>query len=185
VSFRDLARRHRAHEAGGVVLGVSAWLVSPAMFLWLLPAVGGLLLAVPLSAMTASRRLGRTVKRMGILRIPEESTEPEVGRKAVALRDLYRSASAGPGGLSLLVKDERRRRLHVALIDRVPDRPRGAVDAMEAVAFAKIAEARNPDEALAFLTRAEAAFVLASPDLFECLVEAGRMPAMERGRSVA
>jgi membrane glycosyltransferase len=186
VSFGGLVRRHRSHEAGGVILGVSAWLVSPAMFLWLLPAVAGLLLAVPLSALTASRRVGRAFQRAGILRIPEESSEPQVGLIAVGLRDLYRSASTSLGGLPLLFKDERRRRIHVALIDRVPDRARGAIDPTEAVAFAKMAEAQSPDEALTFLTKAETAFVLASPDLFECLVEAGHgMPAAERGRSAA
>jgi membrane glycosyltransferase len=151
------------------------------MFAWLSPAVAGLMLAVPVSAVTAGRRNGVALRRAGLLRVPEEAVEPTVANAARALRPVYAAAEAEAGDFVALIHDERRRRIHRSLIDRVPDRPRGQVDPLEAVAFARIAEAQSPEEAISFLTPAERAFVLASPDLFEVLADIGTIPAAERG----
>jgi membrane glycosyltransferase len=183
MSWGELAHRHRWHELSGVLLAIAAFLVSPAMLAWLSPAVAGLVLAVPLSALTGSRAVGDFVRRRGLLATPEETVEPEVGRIARAARPEYARSFAGPLGLALLVRDDRLRRTHLALVDRVPERPLGAVDPVEAVASAKIAEGRSLDEAVSFLSKEESAAVLAAPKLFERLV--ALLPAHERDRSAA
>ena len=58
----------------------------------------------------------------------------------------------------------------------------GAVDPVEAVAAAKIAEGRSVGEAVSFLTREERAAVLAAPKLFERLVA---LEGGGRGRNAA
>jgi membrane glycosyltransferase len=57
-------------------LGVASYLVAPSLLLWMLRVVLGLALAVPLTAATAERRLGQTLRRIGLLRTPEEILHP-------------------------------------------------------------------------------------------------------------
>ncbi len=82
----EIVRRHLWHTGVGVVLGVTAWLVSPWLFVWMIPIVAGLVLAIPISALTA-RPAGR---RLGLFRTPEETTAPPI----VAARDRAEELSA-------------------------------------------------------------------------------------------
>jgi membrane glycosyltransferase len=168
-TLAELWRRHRWHMAGGVVLAVAAYYVSPGMLAILAPAVIGLLLAVPVSAVTASPRVGRALRRRGLLRTPEELVRPEIGRAALRRRPAHRSIVAATPDIRGLVGDDWRRRHHLALVDCRNDRRRGDVDPVEALAAAKIGEARTLDEALAYLRPDEQAFALATPALFERL----------------
>ena len=59
--------------------------------------------------------------------------------------------------------------VHLALIDRVPSRPRGEVDTIEATAAMKIQEATSISEAVSYLNLREQALVLATPELFTAL----------------
>ena len=161
--------RHRWHMAGGLLLAVAAWYVSPAMLALLSPAVAGLVLAVPISAWTASPRLGRITRRIGLLRTPEELARPEIGRAALRRRPVHRSIVAATPDIRGLVRDDWRRRHHIALVDSGRDRRRGEVDPIEALAAAKLGEARTLDEALAYLGPDEQAVALATPHLFERL----------------
>jgi membrane glycosyltransferase len=85
VPLRDVIRLYRRHTILGVLLGIGAWAVSPYLALWMLPVVLGLALAVPLAALTGRRSLGVGLRRIGLLRIPEESHPPAVLRRAAAL----------------------------------------------------------------------------------------------------
>ena len=133
------------------------------------PAVAGLVLAVPISAWTASPRLGRITRRIGLLRTPEELARPEIGRAALRRRPVHRSIVAATPDIRGLVRDDWRRRHHIALVDSGRDRRRGEVDPVEALAAAKLGEARTLDEALAYLGPDEQAVALATPHLFERL----------------
>lgn len=91
VPLRDIFRLYRRHTILGVLLGIGAWAVSPYLALWMLPVVLGLALAVPLAALTGRRSLGIALRRIGLLRIPEEGQPPVVLRRAASL---YRQAAA-------------------------------------------------------------------------------------------
>jgi membrane glycosyltransferase len=162
-------RRHRWHVAAGLILAVAAYYVSPVMLAFLSPAVFGLVFAVPISALTASSRLGRAVRRLGLLQTPEELAHPEIGRAALRRRPAHRSIVAATPDIRGLVGDDWRRRHHLALVDSTKDRRRGEVDPVEAIAAAKLGEARTLDEALAYLGPDEQAVALATPALFERL----------------
>jgi membrane glycosyltransferase len=93
IPLRDIIRLYRRHTILGVLLGVGAWAVSPYLALWMLPVVLGLALAVPLASLTGRRSLGVTLRRIGLLRIPEETHPPDVLRRAASL---YRDQQAEP-----------------------------------------------------------------------------------------
>src|SRR6185503_18924089 len=54
---------------------------SPTLLAWLTPTVAGLILAIPLSKASGSVRTGQLFARLGLLRIPEERTVPELLRR--------------------------------------------------------------------------------------------------------
>ncbi len=78
VQWRQLLMRHCIHTLTGVVVTVHlVWLSSPLLY-WMLPIVTGLVLAVPLSALSGSRRFGRLLARYGLLGTPEEMAPPVI-----------------------------------------------------------------------------------------------------------
>jgi membrane glycosyltransferase len=178
--WSQVLRRHRWHVVVGILLALTGWSISRQMLAWLSPALVGMVLAVPLSLLTGSAGAGRTVKRLGLLRTPEEAREPAVQIAADAAYPFYRDAVerapdllAVAGGRDLLDR-------HLALIGPEVERPRGRVDPVEAVAERKIREARDREEAVAFLTPPERARVQSIPSLLLLLagLPGRRYPAL-------
>jgi len=102
IPLRDIVRLYRRHTILGVLLGVGAWAVSVYLALWMLPVVLGLALAVPLASWTGRRSWGIWLRRIRLLRIPEETHPPEILRRTAAL---YRQQSSSPvvaSGIGLL-----------------------------------------------------------------------------------
>jgi membrane glycosyltransferase len=102
VPLRDVIRLYRRHTILGVLLGIGAWAVSPYLALWMLPVVLGLALAVPLASLTGRRSWGLALRRIGLLRIPEEGRPPEVLQRAALLYRQALERPAGDGVLALL-----------------------------------------------------------------------------------
>jgi len=177
-SFGELFDRHRLHMAAGLVLAVLADTISPILLAWLLPAIVGLVFAIPISGVTASGTIGDRVRRAGILATPEETAPSSIERLATACRPFYREVSGSVRDIICLLRDEQRRRVHLSLVDRHLERQRGHVDPVEAVAAAKIAEARSVEEALAFLDEREKVTALETPELCERLAA---LPITEAG----
>ena len=82
VPFRVTAAQYRWHTVLGLVLAGTAWAVSSSLALWMAPVVLGLALAIPLAAVTARRSAGLALRRLGLLRIPEEVQPPDVLARA-------------------------------------------------------------------------------------------------------
>jgi len=169
IPFGDLLRFHGWHIAAGLIIGGLAYAISTAALAWLLPAVAGMVLALPVSALTASAVVSMEVRRNGLLKTPQEAVRPSIGRKALAVRRLNRMAVAATPDFHGLIRDVDMRRDHLALVDRRDVRLRGDVDPVEATALAKINQARTLDEAVSYLGPEERAITLASPDLVERL----------------
>lgn len=168
-SIGELFDRHRLHMAAGLLLAVVADTISPIVLAWLLPAVAGLVLAMPLSGLTASSLVGDRFRRIGLLATPEESSPPPIETLAASRRAAYRQAVADGHDVFRLLRDDLRRRIHFALLDRCEERKRGHVDPLQALAAAKIADARTVEEALSFLDEREQVVALAMPELCERL----------------
>ncbi|WP_181704701.1 glucans biosynthesis glucosyltransferase MdoH [Chthonobacter rhizosphaerae] len=167
--LRELIHRHRWHMISGVALAAAALADSWVLLAWLAPAVTGLFLAVPISAMTGSAAIGRAVKRIGFLKTPEETNPPEIRHLMASARPAYEAALDRTPDIVRLVSDPAWRRAHLSLVDKLPERPRGKVDPISALVAAKIAEAETAEEAVSFMDTKERSTLIATPKLVEAL----------------
>lgn len=89
VVWREAEKRHRLHLISGAVLGGLLYAVSPPTFLWSIPVIAGLLLAAPLTVMSANPRMGLRLLRLGLFATPEErANPPRVAVKGVKISAL-------------------------------------------------------------------------------------------------
>ncbi len=89
VIWRPLLASHGVQTVLGLlVLGLLLWL-STSLLYWMLPTVIGLILAVPLSALSGSKVAGQWLARWGLLGIPEEVTPPDIMKRRQAFLDTY------------------------------------------------------------------------------------------------
>jgi membrane glycosyltransferase len=164
-----LFRRHWLQTLSGVVVSVVLWYVSPALFLWMSPALLGLVLALPLSAASGSVVLAKLARIFGFLTVPEEVNVPRV----MVLRDeaeaRLEELLAGVT-IERLLSDEIARQRHFAAVQPRPPATRGHPDVMFITARAKIGDAHTAAEALSWLTQPERLAALGDRDLFHGLV---------------
>jgi membrane glycosyltransferase len=152
----------------GLLLGVAAFAVSLSLFLWMAPVTIGLLLAMPLAALTARPEAGCALRRMQLLLVPEERNVPSILLRANAL-----AADLVDDGVKigeLLWRNPGLREAHAEMLPPPEPRRRGTVDSDLAVAKAKNGEARTLDEALAFMSPAETRALLSDPDAYQELL---------------
>ncbi|WP_108126316.1 glucans biosynthesis glucosyltransferase MdoH [Saccharospirillum mangrovi] len=89
VIWRPLIARHGVQTIlGMLVLGLLLWQSSSLLY-WMLPTVIGLILAVPLCALTGSKTAGQWLAKWGLLGIPEEAAPPEIMQRRQAFLDTY------------------------------------------------------------------------------------------------
>ena len=98
-TWKEAWNFHWPHLVIGIVIGVIAFLISPTLFAWLTPTLAGLLLAVPLSKISGSVKLGRFFGWFRILRTPEEKHVPPVIRRR---DELLAQSAARPTGRTAL-----------------------------------------------------------------------------------
>jgi membrane glycosyltransferase len=84
----SLARSYGGVTVLGVIAGVVAWMISPSLAAWMAPVILGLLLSIPIVALTSARGPGMFLRRLKIFSIPEEHTPPAVLVRAAELRAL-------------------------------------------------------------------------------------------------
>lgn len=85
--LRELLRLYGGMTLVGVVAGVAAWMVSPALAAWMSPVVLGLVLSIPIVALGASRAAGLWLRRRRLFATPEELSPPPVLVRAGELRE--------------------------------------------------------------------------------------------------
>jgi membrane glycosyltransferase len=157
----ELIRHYGFPTLLGLGLAVGAYAVSTPLLLWMSPVVAGLILAVPVAALTAHPSVGRGLRRAGLLLTPEERMPPAV---------LTRANELAANGPDFDVSDpigmlERRPNLlesHIDMLGGPAPRRRGDVDADLAVAMAKIEDAADRREAVSMLSVREVFAVLTS-----------------------
>ena len=161
IPFRAIVRRHRWHTAMGLVAGLSAFLIATSLFLWMSPTIVGLVLAIPLSALSGSLVAGLWLKRLGLLLIPAETAPPPIVAHANALQTHNaRSGLDDEDALLVLYRDPAFRERHEAMLPHRPHRSRGEFDADRVMAEAKIIDAETIGEAVAWLRPRERMVVL-------------------------
>ncbi len=85
-----LLRSYGGMGLAGLLAGGMAYAVSPALAAWMSPVIAGLVLAIPLVALTSAPGPGQWLRRARILCIPEELNPPPILARA---RELRRAAA--------------------------------------------------------------------------------------------
>lgn len=171
--LRETVYRYRRHTALGIAMGITAWLISPSLALWMAPVTLGLALAIPLVALTS--RHDATLAPLGVLRIPEEVRPPAVLARAASLsRELALAERNSRSMPERLLHDPE---LLAAHRDMLPQPRRPWVDPLEVPLLtgrAKLEEAPCLSMAWAKLTTEERASCLADGAALEVMVARSR-----------
>jgi membrane glycosyltransferase len=170
IPFASIARRHRAHTAlGFVTLGAAAAL-SPSLVVWMSPTIAGLILSIPLSWASGQLWIGAGLRAIGLLTTPEETHVPDIIARANALAsELTLTGHDAEDGLVAVALDPEFRVAHEMFLSEAVHRRRGEIDADDALATAKLTEARTLDEARAWLRPKEKLAVLGDRALISLL----------------
>jgi membrane glycosyltransferase len=175
IPFTSIVRRHRSHTALGLVTLFAAGLISPSLVIWMSPTIAGLILSIPLSWASGQLWIGVGLRRLGLLTTPEESKTPPIIARANALADeLALTGHDDEDGLRVIAGDAAFRRSHEMFLPDASRHRRGEIDVDEAVATAKLNDARSVEEACAWLKSSERLAVLNDRALIALLA---RLPA--------
>ncbi len=166
IPLAEVIRHHWQHAAIGLIMALTAYVISPAILAWMAPTIIGLVLAVPISWASGSMAAGLFLKKIHLLLIPEETDPPAIMASANALQTLAaEELPALEDGLTTVVEDPHARAVHARMHLPVPSRSRGKPELESVMAAAKIAEASNFAEVLAWLGGKERMAVLEVPGL--------------------
>ncbi len=95
ISWPALIRGYGGLSVFGLFMGVLAYAVSPSLAAWMAPVVVGMVLAIPVVALTSDRRAGSFMRRLGLMDIPEELNPPTILVRAAELRRKAAERTAG------------------------------------------------------------------------------------------
>jgi membrane glycosyltransferase len=166
--WAEVARGYAWHTLFGILLAVAAYAVSWSLFLWMTPVILGLLLSIPLAALTADAGMGRGLRRLGLLLVPEEGRPPPILARANALIPAMEQALPDEDAISRLATDDALAAAHTAMIE-APLRRRGQIDADLVVGLARLEDADTAAEARRMLNDRELNALLADARGFERL----------------
>jgi membrane glycosyltransferase len=144
---------HKRHMVIASATAATVWFLSPALLVWVSPALLGLFLSVPLSRASGSESIGRWLSRVALLRTPEETDRPALVRRRAEL--LAAAPSLPDDGLHHLARNREALAAHVRGNLRRAATPRGQPDPHLLTAQQKLYEARTLEEALDWLTPLE------------------------------
>ncbi|MCB8820817.1 glucans biosynthesis glucosyltransferase MdoH [Microvirga rosea] len=171
IPLKDIVRRHRWHTVLGALSGISAFMIATSLFLWMSPTILGLLLAIPLSWLSGQLGAGLALKRIGLLRTPEEATPPAIAIRANELQQRNATfAFDDQDGLFALYCDPHLRERHVDMLSPASRRRRGEIETDRALAEAKLADAETVHDVLSWLKPKERIAILKDPALLTRLV---------------
>jgi membrane glycosyltransferase len=86
ISWPTLIRGYGGLSLFGLMAGWMAYEVSPSLAAWMAPVVIGMVVSIPVVALTSQRGVGDALSRWGVFRIPEETAPPRVLVRAIELR---------------------------------------------------------------------------------------------------
>ncbi len=169
IPLQETVRLYARHTILGLALGATAYLVSPPLALWMLPVLAGLVLAIPLAALSGSGGAGRGLRWLGLLATPEERSPPAILVHAREARAGF--AEAAGAGLPRLLTDPVLLAAHRRMLPRPRVRGRDPIDPALVLGLARVAEADRLDDALCSLQRGELLALLGDRDGLDRLAE--------------
>jgi membrane glycosyltransferase len=164
----ELAARFGRLTLLGILLAAAAFAVSLSLFFWMAPVTLGLLLAIPLAAITARTDVGLALRKMRLLITPEESEPPKILTRANELAVMLQDDDVALG--ELLRRNATLRQAHLGMLTPPRPRKRGDIDPDLAIAKAKMAELETMEEILQSLTEREKRAILSDAPGFRSLL---------------
>jgi membrane glycosyltransferase len=175
IPFSTIVRRHSLQTLLGLVTLFAAGLISPSLVIWMSPTIAGLILSIPLSWASGQMWIGVGLRRLGLLTTPEETQTPPIVARANALaKELALTGRDDEEGLWAIAGDAAFRQRHEMFLPDVGRHRRGEIDVDDAVATAKLNDARSVEEACLWLKPKEQLAVLNDRALIALLA---RLPA--------
>ena len=172
VSLGDTTRQYWRFSLFGTLLAAAAYLVSPSLAAWMSPVLIGLVLAIPLVLLTASRNAGQAIRRLGLLQVPEERSPPAILNASASLIGALRDMTTSMTAVERLRADPELLQAHLAMLPP-PRRPGiDPIDVTLLVGLAKLHEASTREAALRQLSPRELAAVLSDAGGTEKLASA-------------
>jgi membrane glycosyltransferase len=113
-----VARKFAVHTIIGVVVGLVLWHFARDSFAWFVPLLAGLVLAIPLVALSSSPLLGTIAREEHLFLIPSEAHGLRVLDRAHALAAVHEQLSEQVH--ALVLEDARVCSLHLALLSGMP-----------------------------------------------------------------
>ncbi len=162
-------RRHGRTTVLAALFAAGLWASMPELLPWQAPTLAGLLLGVPLAALSGSRAGGLALRRIGLMVTPEEMSPPSELLAAEYHRGRFTRAAQAT--LDSLIDSPAVARAHYAATP--PPQPDAAVDI--ATAAAKIAVLGDRRAAILALSEAERAAVASHPALAHTLRNAAAL----------
>jgi len=153
-----LLRVYAGHTVFGLAFAAVAYLISPFLFLWMLPVILGLTLSIPMAFLTARPGVGQALYKLGILLTPEEQNPPPILKRA---RYLFRSLRETklPPAVQQLMADRRLLDLHLSMLPGMPQR-KDLLDADFVIGMARLEAAESASEIEETLSKAELLAIL-------------------------
>lgn len=169
--FNAVAQLYWRHTCLGLIFGGTAWLVSPYLALWMSPVVLGLAFAIPLAAFTAAIAPGRSLRRLGLLRIPEEVRPPAaLVRAGLLYRELRAKEELEESALARLAHDPVLAEAHRQMLPPPRRRGQDPIDVPLLIALAYLDEADTATAAWNAMSREERVAALSSTEAFDHLL---------------
>lgn len=169
ISFAQNWLFHRSQVLIGVLVAAGAWLIAPGVFAWLTPVVAGLCLA-PLTGWAGnSRKAGKLLERLGLLRTREEISPPPLFRARQRNAERLRQKVGASASFETLLESPKAREQHISTVLPPPPEAPGNPDPARLVAEFKIQQAACRSDALSWLSPSERVIVLAQPEMLSRL----------------
>ena len=163
IPLGEVVHAHAWHVVTGLALAALAWWIHPDIFWWLLPLTVGLVLAIPLSAASASPLTGRLTRALRLGRTPEEARPPYL---ALDLETRLAEETAAPDTSAALLRLRRDPVLsawHLAQL--APAVPGETLSDEALVGLAKAEREADPEILTQWLSRDQTMALLSQPDL--------------------
>jgi len=164
VQWGLLVRKHSGHTLMGVLLTIGLYWAAPPLLAWMAPTLVGLMLAIPLSALSGSESVAQLLRKLHLLRIGEEVQEPA----EFQLRDEFEAQlHTRLAGFTLrhFLADHDALARHCRTLPPPAPTTRGQPNLDKVAAELKLSEARSVDELLGWLNRKELVALLSTPEL--------------------
>ena len=168
ISLGQALRAHVWHVATGVALAVTTLLLGLGLFFWTLAVTAGLVLSPVLSWVSGMRWAGLALRRVGVLRTPEERRGGDPVVAAMEARLQHWRSEQTADSLAALASDRELLAWHVSQGGVANS---DAYDEHVVLAAEKIRRSASPEAAQAWLSPAEKMAALRTPRLLEALAD--------------